>query len=111
MKLPENAGAYVWGAGIGIIATAIVGFTWGGWVTGGTSVKNAATAASDARAAALAPYCLDALKADPQNLAKVKAGSSWDRANMIEKLGFATPAGAKLPDSEMARECAKRVVE
>ena len=36
-KLPAKTSPFLWGALAGAIALAIVGFNWGGWVTGGTS--------------------------------------------------------------------------
>ena len=44
-----------WGAAGGAIALAIIGFTWGGWVTGG----HAKTLADAAVTAALVPICAD----------------------------------------------------
>ena len=48
-----TARSALWGAAAGAIALAIVGFSWGGWVTGGTAetlAKNrAATAVVDMR--------------------------------------------------------------
>jgi hypothetical protein len=46
-----------WGAAGGAIALAIIGFTWGGWVTGGHA-KTLADAA-----AALVPICADKFQA------------------------------------------------
>jgi len=34
MKLPIETKPALWGAACGAIALAIVGFSWGGWVTG-----------------------------------------------------------------------------
>ena len=110
MKLPENTSAYVWGAAIGAIAVAIVGFSWGGWVTGGTSMKNAATAASDAKIAVLAPICADRFRAQGDSavkIAELTKSSSWDRGNVVEKSGFATMPGSKTTDSDVARACAE----
>ena len=67
MKLPQNTSAYVWGAVVGAIACTVVGFSWGGWVTGGTSAKTASAAASDAKVAALAPICAERFRAQPDS--------------------------------------------
>ena len=48
-----------WGAAGGAIALAIIGFTWGGWVTGG----HAKTLADAAVTAALVPICADKFQA------------------------------------------------
>ena len=41
MAFPAQVKPAVWGAIGGAIAAMIIGFVWGGWVTGGTSEKNA----------------------------------------------------------------------
>jgi hypothetical protein len=43
MKLPIETKPALWGAAGGAIALAIVGFSWGGWVTG----KKAETSAAE----------------------------------------------------------------
>jgi len=48
----------LWGAAAGAIALAIVGFNWGGWVTGGTAETLAKNSAATAVVAALAPSVL-----------------------------------------------------
>lgn len=110
MKLPENTNAYLWGAVVGAIALAVVGFGWDGWVTGGTAAKNAAAAASESRVAALAPICADRFRAQDGSAAKVAElakASSWDRGNVVEKSGFAIMPGSKTTDSDVARACAE----
>jgi hypothetical protein len=37
MQVPASVKPAVWGAVGGAVAAMIVGFTWGGWVTGGTA--------------------------------------------------------------------------
>ena len=46
-----------WGAVGGAIALAIVGFSYGGWVTGGTAQQMAQQRSDAAVVAALAPIC------------------------------------------------------
>ena len=47
------------------VATIIVGFAWGGWVTGGTARTMAEDAASSGRAQLAAAICVDRFKAQP----------------------------------------------
>ncbi len=110
MKLPENTNAYLWGAAVGAIALAVVGFGWGGWVTGGTSTKTATAAAADAKVAALAPICAARFRAQGDAAIKIDEltkASTWDRGNVVEKSGFATMLGSKTTDSDVARACAE----
>ncbi len=110
MRMPENITAYLWGAGAGAVALAIVGFSWGGWVTGGTATRNAAAAASDARITALAPVCAERFRTQGDAAAKIAElvrASSWDRGNVVERSGFATMPGSKSAESGVARACAE----
>lgn len=110
MKLPENTNAYLWGAAIGAIALAVVGFGWGGWVTGGTSMKNAATAAREAKVAALAPICAERFRTQGDSamkIAELAKSSSWERGNVVERSGFAIMPGNKTSDADVARACAE----
>ena len=59
MKTPEwlKPGAY--GAACGAIALAVVGFSWGGWVTGGNARQMVADQSRTEVVAALTTICLD----------------------------------------------------
>jgi hypothetical protein len=94
----------------GAIACMIIGFTWGGWVTGGTARKDAATAAHDAVVVALAPICAAQYRTQsdaPAKIAELAKASSWERGSTVEKSGFATMPGSKTTDSDVARACAE----
>src|SRR6478672_1196843 len=54
-----------YGAACGAIALAIVGFHWGGWVTGGTAQAMASSQAQTEVVAVLTPLCLNLAKSDP----------------------------------------------
>jgi hypothetical protein len=110
MPLPTNTKPMVWGAVIGAAACMIVGFTWGGWVTGGTARKDAAVAAHDAVVTAVAPICAERFRAQGDAAAQIAAlakASSWERGSVVEKSGFALMPGSKTTDSDVARACAE----
>ena len=110
MEFPKNTKPMLWGAVAGAAACMIVGFSWGGWVTGGTARKDAATAAHDAVVVALAPICADRFRAQgdsPAKIAELAKASSWDRGNVVEKSGYAIMPGSKTSDSDVARACAE----
>ena len=110
MKIPENMSAYLWGGFIGAIALAIVGFSWGGWVTGGSATKQAATAAHDAVVAALVPVCVQRFQAQADSTMKTAdlvKSSSWERGKLVEKTGFAMIQGNASVESDVARACAE----
>jgi hypothetical protein len=91
--------------------TMIVGFNWGGWITGGTGQERVATGAQDAVTLRLAPICVAQFDLDPQKamkLGELKAiTSSWERPDYVKKQGWATMPGEKTADSDVANECTK----
>ncbi len=93
-----------------IVLTMIVGFNWGGWVTGGTAQARAETLADEAVVNRLAPICVVQFNQDPakeKKLAELKATDSWQRDGYVEKQGWATMPGAEKPDRNVAEACAK----
>src|SRR6202007_1926475 len=83
----------LWGAAGGAAALAIVGFNWGGWVTGGTAETIAKQRDSTAVWAALAPICVDNFQRgkDAQTqLVELKKVNSWEQASFVTKGGWAT---------------------
>jgi len=93
------------------VLTMIVGFNWGGWVSGGTAQKTADTGARDAVVMRLAPICVAQFNLDPQKSAKLdelKAiTSSYQRADYVQKQVWATMPGDAKPDSRVAEACAR----
>jgi hypothetical protein len=57
MKIPAQVKPAAWGAVGGAVAAMIIGFAWGGWVTGGTSATKAGVAAQTAVVQAFVPLC------------------------------------------------------
>ena len=110
MKMPSNTKPWLQGAVVGAIALAIIGFSWGGWVTGGSAAKDSVAASHTAVVAALAPICVERFRAQPDSVVKTDAllkTSTYERSGLIEKSGFATMPGSKTVDSDIARACAE----
>jgi hypothetical protein len=108
MNLAKDAKPMIWGAVIGAAACAILGFTWGGWVTGATARQDAGVAAHNATVVALAPFCAERFRAQGDasaRLAELTKANSWERTGVVEKSGFAVMPGAKSSDSDIARAC------
>ena len=98
----------IWGAVGGAAALAVIGFTWGGWVTGGTAERAADTRASTAVVAALAPICVVQFQEKPDSamqLAALKKISSYDQSSFVEKAGWATMPGSTAPSAGVAQAC------
>jgi hypothetical protein len=97
------------GAAAGAVATLVIGFNWGGWVTGGTAKEMAQKSASTALVSALSPICVDKFQHSTQaaaNLVELKKVSSWQQASFIEKGGWATMPGGDPPNAAVAQGCA-----
>ena len=111
MKIPMETKPALWGMAGGAVAAAIVGFTWGGWVTGGRADTDATQRSSAAVVAALAPVCVERFQRAPDataNLTELKKVDAWARGAFVETGGWATAPGAKPPDqlSAIASACA-----
>ena len=111
MKLPADTTPFLWGAAAGAIALAIVGFNWGGWVTGGTAEKLAGGRAEEAIVTALTPICVTQFRASAKakaNFAALKGVSTWERADYVGKGGWATmPGSTAEPNAQVAAACAE----
>ncbi len=103
-----------WGVVVGSIVTMIVGFSWGGWTTSGTTDRIAMERTTAAVTAALVPVCLEKSKADPAVAKKVGAlkalTSSYEQRNAVAKDGWAT-VGAGEANSNVAEACAAELVK
>ena len=99
-----------WACVASAVATMIIGFSWGGWVTGSTARSMAATTGEDAVVKRLAPMCVVRFTADPgkdQKLKVVKDTDTWQRGEYVKKQGWATMPGEQEPDGKVADECVK----
>ena len=93
-----------------IVLTMIIGFAWGGWVTGGTAKSMAEQVAEEAVVKRLAPICVVQFNRDSgkdQKLKELKETSGWQRGDYVGKQGWATIPGEEKPDSKVAEECAR----
>jgi hypothetical protein len=111
MKLPVETKPALWGIAGGAIAAAIVGFSWGGWVTGGKADAEATQRANAAVVVALAPVCVERFQRATDvsaNLAALKKVDSWSQGDFVEKGGWATAPGSKPSEqlSAVAKACA-----
>jgi hypothetical protein len=103
------------GIAIGAIASMVVGFSWGGWMTGRTADKIAAERADTAVVTALTPICVEKFLQNSDakvNLAILqKISSNWEQGDFLQKGGWATQPGATSPDYHLARACAEKLVQ
>jgi hypothetical protein len=97
------------GIAIGVIATMVIGFKWGGWTLAGTAKDMVEKGAHAAVVQALAPICADRFQRAaeaPANLVELKKVSTWQQDSFIEKGGWATFPGMTSPERGVAQACA-----
>ncbi len=110
----EMAKPFLLGAAAGAIALAIIGFNWGGWVTGGSAEKTAAQRADDAVTVAMAPVCVENFRRQPEaalQLISLQKLSSYEQRGFVEKGGWATLLGGTAANPSVARACAETLAK
>lgn len=113
MEIPSQVTPAIWGAIGGAAAVALLGFSYGGWVTASSAETLASQRATKAVVAALAPICVENFKrsADASaQMAELKKTRSWEQAAFITKGGWAAMPGSTTVDSAMASSCAEMIV-
>src|ERR1700688_3754183 len=114
MELPsilqgESLTRLLQGAVAGFLATAVIGFNWGGWMLESTAKQMAEKSANSALVTVLAPMCADKFRQASDstlNMAELKKVSSWMQDSYIEKGGWATFSGETAPERGVAQACA-----
>jgi alpha/beta superfamily hydrolase len=111
MNISTNVKPALWGAAGGALALAILGFTWGGWVTGSTATTMADKQATIEVAKTLAPICFSQFNQQPAAQAKLVElkgiKSLYEQASFIEKSGAATMPGSNKMVKGVSQVCAE----
>ena len=108
-----SKGAWGWSIAGCIVATIVVGFVWGGWVTGGTATRMASDAANGARAQLAATVCVASFNHGPDavaQLAALKKASTYQRGDMLVKSGWLTLPGSTDPVVGAADICVQKLM-
>ncbi|HUH77410.1 MAG TPA: hypothetical protein VLZ53_08595 [Devosia sp.] len=109
MNIPVWTKPALYGAASGAVALAIIGFVWGGWVTGGSAQDLASKQSAADIATALTPYCVERSRTDANAIvvmAEFTAAAASGKRAVIEKAGWATPLGTEAPNRALAQACA-----
>jgi hypothetical protein len=110
MNVPMQVKPALWGAAGGAIAAIIIGFAWGGWVTGGTSTRDAGVAAQTAVVQAFVPLCVAKAEQQPDQLPLLKKESSYSRSEFVVKAGWVSNVADRYR-RDVADACATAIVE
>lgn len=103
----------IWACVASAILTMIVGFTWGGWVSGGNSLKAGVLVGQDAVIQRLTPICVAQFNENLDKVVKLgelKSASSYQQAQYVQDQGWATMPGEEKPDRKVSEACAKQIV-
>lgn len=109
---PSKA-VWFWSCVACAVATIVVGFAWGGWVTGGTATRMASDAAEAGRAQMAAATCVTRFEHGPEavaRLAALKKSDSYGRSDLIAKDGWVTMPGDPSPVAGAAAICAQKLM-
>ena len=110
MNVPASVKPAVWGAIGGAIAAIVIGFAWGGWVTGGTAGKMETASAEAAIVQAFTPLCVAKAEQQPEKLVALKEESSYQRDDFVIEAGWVDNVNEKYR-TEVATVCASTLVE
>lgn len=104
---------WLWSCVGSAILTMIVGFSAGGWVSGGTAAEQAEASSQQAVAQLAASICANRFLAAPNaqvQVAQLKEVDDWKQDNFIEEGGWVTFANMKDPIDGAADICAQKVL-
>ena len=99
----------VWSCLGSVVATMVVGFTWGNWSTGGSAREMAADAATASRQELAAAICTERFMASPDAGAQLTALhelSSYRQSSFIREGTWAVMPDGGSPDYQVASQCA-----
>ncbi|WP_417829584.1 hypothetical protein [Thalassospira sp.] len=108
MNYPDWLKPYVLGATSGAVLAMVVGFTWGGWMTGGDARQMSETMSHGNVIAALVPVCISKANEDSNREAKletIRNASSYQQREAVMKAGWATMPGTEIPNRDLAQAC------
>ncbi len=115
MQIPTWTKPGVTGAIVGAIATMIIGFSQGGWYSGGSAERLAKERSAVAVVDALVPVCVSQSKVDPQATTKlgqlVAMKTSYEQRDFVISSGWATMPASDGPNRDVASKCADILVK
>jgi hypothetical protein len=112
VNIPEWLKPALYGAAAGAAVLAIVGFSWGGWLSENSARQMAFDQARLQVVAALVPICVEQSKLDPQvaeKLAQLKGIANYKRTDVLMEAGWATMPGSGKPNRQVASACVEKL--
>jgi hypothetical protein len=113
-ELQPSKTMLVWSCLGSVVVALVVGFTWGGWVTGGTAREMAETAGDESRWELASVICVEKFLAAPDAQAQLVAlkaiDSSYRQRQFIEEGGWAVMPSKDEATRQAADLCAKVLI-
>jgi hypothetical protein len=110
-ELQPSKTMLAWACAGSIAATLVVGFTWGGWVTGGTARDMAGDAGDEARGQLASVVCAESFMAAPDAAVQLAAlkdlSGTYQQRQFVEKGGWAVMPGKDAPDRRTVDLCTR----
>lgn len=100
-------------AGAGVL-TIVLGFSYGGWKTGGAADEMARTAATAAHTELAARICVENFAADPQAIAlrdEMMAAATSRQRSFVQERPWALMPGDSAAGRQVAELCARYITE
>lgn len=97
-----------------VIATLIIGFTWGGWVTGSTAQAMAQQSTEQAIATRLGKICMAQAQQNVDiqaQLEELKKVASYNRVKAVMEKSWAVMPGESAADRDVADACFDALTE
>jgi hypothetical protein len=104
--------ALVWAAAGAVVATVAVGFTAGGWVTGGTAQQMANQAAANAHAQLAAAVCVErfrGMETARDKHRQLVSVSGFRQRQLVENAEWAVLPGGEALGRQAATLCAEQI--
>lgn len=115
MTAPSWTKPAILGGVVGAICLGVVGFAGAGWMTASKAKAMSSDRAAAEVITALLPICLHQAEADPKyetRLTSLKAKQqAFQQSQSVDDWGWATMPGADRASSNLARACARKLVE
>ena len=112
MKIPailqgEARTRFLQGIAFGAVATIIIGFAWGGWVTEESARIMRVSAEDNGRMSVLVPLCVTQFTAADGAITRYKAASVYSRENLVSEV-VKSVASTRM-DYALAKACARGI--
>jgi pimeloyl-ACP methyl ester carboxylesterase len=110
MNIPKSTKPAIWGAVGGAVATIVIGFSWGGWITGGAAANMQKAVAQTAVVQAFTPLCVVKAEQQPEQISLMQELSRYQRDDFVIEAGWIDNVNEQYR-SGVADACAESIIE